>query len=97
MFRVTLEDVGSNWSEKKSKWASVAATAVAATAAAAVTAAAATAAAAARAGLLRARLIDAEGAALEPLAVQGAHGLLSVGIGHLDEAEALRARCRGPR
>src|ERR1039458_29350 len=56
-----------------------AAPAVAATAAAATT----------RAGLLGARLVDAEGAAFELLAVQGAHGLLAVGIGHLDEAETL--------
>src|ERR1039457_5009937 len=59
--------------------AAVAAAAVAATAAAATT----------RAGLLGARLVDAEGAAFELLAVQGAHGLLAVGIGHLDEAETL--------
>src|SRR5450830_706298 len=57
--------------------------------AAAVAAAAATAAATTRAGLLGARLVDAKGAAFELLAVQGAHGLLAVGVGHLDEAEAL--------
>src|SRR5664280_195766 len=51
--------------------------------------AATAAAATTRAGLLGARLVDAEGAAFELLAVQGAHGLLAVGIGHLDEAETL--------
>src|SRR6185369_12430712 len=47
-------------------------------------------AAATAAVLLRLGLVDAEGAAVVLAAVEGAHRLLGVAVGHLDEAEALR-------
>jgi len=61
---------------------------LAATVTTAATAVAATTAAASLTGL---GLVDVEGATTEVAAVEGADGLASVLIGHLDEAEAARA------
>src|SRR5450830_950541 len=57
---------------------------------AAATAAAAAVTTAAAAVFLGLGLIHLEGATVVVAAVQGAHGLLAVFVGHLDEAEALR-------